>query len=55
MAKKKGKRRIITLESVETGHRTYSTEKNVDNSPDRLELRKYHPKLRKHLTYREVK
>jgi large subunit ribosomal protein L33 len=55
MAKKKGKRRIITLESTESKHRTYATFKNVDNTPDRLELKKYDPKLRKRVVYKEVK
>ena len=55
MAKKKGKRRIITLESTESKHRTYSTTKNVENTPDRLELKKYDPTLRKKVTYKEVK
>lgn len=55
MARKKGKRRIITLESTKSKHRTYSTEKNVDNTPDRIELRKYDPMLRKVVKYKEIK
>lgn len=55
MAKKKGARRVIALECVETGQRTYTTAKNFQNSEERLELRKYNPSLRKHTIYRESK
>ena len=55
MAKKKGKRRIVTLECTETKHRTYSSEKNFENTPDRLEIKKYNPLVRRHTTYKEVK
>lgn len=55
MAKKKGVRRIITLECEETGHRTYTTQKNTRNTPDRLELQKFNPMVRKHTLYKEVK
>ncbi len=55
MAKKKGKRRLVTLESTKSKHRTYATEKNVDNTPDRIELKKYDPLLRKHVLYKEIK
>ncbi|HJO29357.1 MAG TPA: 50S ribosomal protein L33, partial [Acidobacteriota bacterium] len=33
----------------------YYTEKNKRNSPDRLELRKYDPVLRRHVLYKEEK
>lgn len=45
----------ILLESVETGERIYLTSKNRRNNPDRLELMKYSPKLRKRTLFREVK
>ena len=37
----------ITLEHKESGERLYLTQKNKRNNPDRLELKKYSPKLRK--------
>ena len=55
MAKKKKKnRRLIGLECTETGMRTYITQKNVVNSPDKIQLMKYNPKLRKHTLHKEV-
>ena len=45
----------ITLEHKESGERLYLTQKNKRNNPDRLELKKYSPKLRKHVTFRGVK
>lgn len=54
MASKKGNRIVIKMKSQESGH-TYTTEKNRKNDPSRLELRKYDPKLRRHVTYRETK
>ena len=37
----------ILLEAAETGERIYLTSKNRRNTPDRLELKKYSPKLRR--------
>ena len=45
----------ITLEHKESGERLYLTQKNKHNNPDRLELKKYSPKLRKHVIFKEVK
>ena len=45
----------ILLECTETGERLYLTSKNKRNNPDRLELKKYSPKLRKKVVFREVK
>ena len=45
----------IILECVETGERLYLTSKNKRNKPDRLEMKKYPPKLRRRVTFREVK
>ena len=36
----------ITLEHKESGERLYLTSKNKRNTPDRLQLKKYSPKLR---------
>ena len=52
--KKKGNRILIGLECTETGMRTYVTQKNKVNSPDKMQIRKYNPKLRKYTTYKEV-
>ena len=52
---KKGKREKIKLESsAGTGH-FYTTSKNRTNTPNKLELKKYNPKLRKHTVYKEKK
>lgn len=51
----KGQRDHIVLGNDETGERIYLTSKNRRNTPDRLELKKYSPKLRKHITFKEVK
>ncbi len=56
MAKKNNtKRKIVALVSDLTKDRTYVTRKNTLNSPDKLVLRKYDPKARKHATYTETK
>jgi large subunit ribosomal protein L33 len=54
MASKKGNRIVIKLRSTESGH-TYTTMKNRKNDPNRLELRRYDPTLRRHVAYRETK
>jgi large subunit ribosomal protein L33 len=52
---KKGKREKIKLESsAGTGH-FYTTVKNRQNTPDKLELKKYDPVARKHVAYKETK
>jgi len=55
MAKKGDKRKIVGLVSEESGERIYYTKKNTMNTPDKLSLRKYSPKLRKHVVFTEVK
>lgn len=55
MAKKTDKRKLVGMVSEESGHRTYYTVKNTQNTPDKLQLRKYDPKLRKHVLYVETK
>jgi large subunit ribosomal protein L33 len=49
------KRKIIGLVSEESGERIYYTTKNTMNTPDKLALRKYSPKLRKHVVFTETK
>jgi len=62
MAKKsKGNRQQVILECTEhkssgqKGTSRYITQKNKKNSPDRLELKKYNPILRKMTIHREIK
>lgn len=45
----------ITLACTETGDRNYITTKNTRNNPERLEIMKYCPRLRKHTLHRETK
>jgi large subunit ribosomal protein L33 len=53
---KKGPRKIVTLECTEApGTSVYTTYKNPRNTPDRLQLKKYNPVLRKHTMHREKK
>jgi large subunit ribosomal protein L33 len=52
---KKGKVEKIRMVCTEgTGH-FYTTQKNKQNMPDKLELSKYNPVLRKHVVYKEAK
>jgi large subunit ribosomal protein L33 len=53
MAKGKEARATIKLQSSESSH-CYFTEKNKNNSKERLQLRKYDPTLRKHVMYKEA-
>jgi len=46
---------IIALECTECKRRNYTTTKNKNNDPQRLELKKYCPYCRKHTLHREVK
>lgn len=62
MAKKsKGNRLQIILECTEQrksgvpGISRYVTEKNRKNTPDRLELKKYNPFLKKVTVHKEIK
>ncbi|GAB4271293.1 MAG: 50S ribosomal protein L33 [Candidatus Promineifilaceae bacterium] len=54
MAKKKGVRVVIKMRSTESPH-VYWTEKNRRNDPQRLELNKFDPVLRRHVLYRETR
>lgn len=55
MAKKNTKRRIIGLVSDLTGHRSYYTTKNTQNTTEKITLKKYDPIARKHASYTETK
>ncbi|HIA91748.1 TPA: 50S ribosomal protein L33 [Candidatus Saccharibacteria bacterium] len=52
---KKGKRKLFGLVSTETGHRTYVTKRNTQNTQEPIELKKYDPVARKHVLYKETK
>ncbi|OCA92428.1 50S ribosomal protein L33 [Pseudobacillus wudalianchiensis] len=45
----------ITLACTETGDRNYITTKNKGSNPERLELKKYCPRLKRHTLHRETK
>ncbi len=51
----KGQRNNIVLGNDQTGERIYLTSKNRRNTPKRLVLKKYSPKLRKVIKFKEVK
>lgn len=62
MAKKsKGNRIQVILECTEhkttslPGTSRYITQKNRKNTPDRMELKKYNPIMRKYTMHREIK
>ena len=40
--------------SAGTGH-FYTTDKNKKNTPEKMEVRKYDPVVRKHVVYKEAK
>ena len=45
----------ITLAFTETGDRNYITTKNKRTNPERLEMKKYSPRLKKVTLHRETK
>ena len=55
MAKAKGDRIIIHLQSTEGPVFRYTTQKNRRNDSARIELKKYHPVLRRHVVFRETR
>jgi large subunit ribosomal protein L33 len=46
--------KIKMVSSAGTGH-FYTTTKNKRTTPDKLEMKKYDPVVRKHVTYKEAK
>ena len=46
--------KIKLVSSAGTGH-YYTTSKNKRTMPDKLEMKKYDPVVRKHVTYKEAK
>ena len=55
MAKSNTKRKLVGLVSELSGHRTYYTTKNTQNTADKLTLKKYDPIARTHAVYNETK
>jgi len=51
----KGAREKIKLESTAGTGYFYTTMKNRQKTPGKLELRKYDPKVRKHVVFKETK
>ncbi|QCI21406.1 50S ribosomal protein L33 [Buchnera aphidicola (Hyadaphis tataricae)] len=51
---KKNREKIKMISSAGTGH-YYTTTKNKRNTPDKLQLKKYDPIIRKHVLYNEGK
>ena len=54
MAKKGGREKIKLVSSAETGF-YYTTTKNKRTTPDKLEMKKYDPVVRKHVDFKEGK
>jgi large subunit ribosomal protein L33 len=52
MASKRDKIRLIS--TAGTGH-FYTTDKNKKTTPDKMEVSKYDPVVRKHVPYKEAK
>ncbi|MDZ4811244.1 MAG: 50S ribosomal protein L33 [Pseudomonadota bacterium] len=52
MASKRDKIRLIS--TAGTGH-FYTTDKNKKTTPDKMEISKYDPVVRKHVPYKEAK
>ncbi|HEB96820.1 MAG TPA: 50S ribosomal protein L33 [Sedimenticola thiotaurini] len=46
--------KIRLVSSAGTGH-FYTTTKNKRNMPGKMEIRKFDPKIRKHVMYKEAK
>jgi len=54
MAKKGKVEKIRMISSAGTGH-FYTTQKNKQNTPEKLERSKFDPVVRKHVMYKESK
>ncbi|MDF1822322.1 MAG: 50S ribosomal protein L33 [Alcanivoracaceae bacterium] len=54
MATKKIREKIKLVSSAGTGY-YYTIDKNKREHPEKMELRKYDPKVRKHVMFKEAK
>ena len=52
MASKRDKIRLVS--TAGTGH-FYTTDKNKKNTPEKMNVMKYDPRVRKHVEYKEAK
>ncbi len=55
MAKKNTKRVLVGLVGEESGDRLYYTHKNTMNTPDKISLKKYNPRLKRKEVFTETK
>ncbi len=51
---KSSREKIRLVSSAGTGH-FYTTDKNKRNMPEKMEIKKYDPRVRKHVVYKEAK
>ena len=51
---KAGNRIMVKLRSTESPY-TYTTTKNKRNNPDRIQIKKYDPILKKHVLFKETR
>lgn len=51
---KSSREKIRLVSSAGTGH-FYTTDKNKQNTPAKMEMKKYDPVVRKHVMYKEAK
>jgi large subunit ribosomal protein L33 len=54
-SKSKDVRPVIALACADCKERNYTTQKNRRNDPNRIELKKFCPRCRKHTLHRETK
>ena len=54
MAAKGAREKIRLVSTAETGH-FYTTDKNKLNMPEKMEIKKFDPVVRKHVIYKEAK
>jgi len=45
----------VTLACIECGDRNYTTTKNKKTTPERLEMKKYCPRLKRNTLHRETR
>ncbi|PAU55070.1 50S ribosomal protein L33 [Pseudomonas indica] len=48
-------RELIRLVAEDGSGHFYTTDKNKRTTPDKIQIRKYNPKARKHMMYKEAK
>ena len=51
---KSSREKIRLVSSAGTGH-FYTIDKNKRNMPEKMEIKKYDPRVRKHVVYKEAK